>query len=466
MKQSYTYFTFLLFVVLLSACSGSNRMYKKGQELESAGLHEQAAMAYMDALRRDDDNIEALIALQNSARIVVDEKYGQFFRAIQEGDDRMAIQSYRDAESFRQLLTRYNVEIARPSGHEEDYNMAVERYLAVRYQEGRGALGAKDYARAESIFREMHDLREDYKDIENLLRLSQAQPQYNLAVEEFDKRNYREAYRLFDQLENRHGSFENSTEYKATSLRNGQFGLGLMEFQNHTDHGGVEVLLASRVTRILQAKNDPFLRLIDRTMIGQLTEEQIRAMSGQSDPTTAAEAGKLLGARAILVGELVSMSVDKDETRRTRRPGYLGREVTRTNSEGERVTSMVYDKVWYYDIERSSRVSAIFQYKMVDVETGEILLTNALNISESDQVSYSEYNGNTRHLYMGEWGNINEARPGDRVLRDSQSKRRLDNRLSSRQNLKSVEDLKNNLFNRMAESVAGEVYTTYQNIEG
>lgn len=440
-------------------------MFKQGQELEEAGMYEQAALAYMDALRRDDDNIEALIALKSTAQIVVDEKYGEFFRAVQAGDDKLAIQSYREAENFRERLAQYNVSIARPAGHEADFEQARDRYCAVRYQEGRSALGAKDFSQAEAIFREINELKPDFKDVSDLLRLSQARPLYNSAMEAFDARKYRQAYRLFDQLERQHGEFENSASLKATALRNGQFGLGLMSFENHTNYGGVEALISSRVTRILQDKNDPFLKLIDRSMISQLTDEQIRAMQGQSDPTTAAEAGKLVGARAILVGELVSMNVEEGSMQRSRRPGYIGRNVTRTNSEGERYTVMTYSKVWYFHVEQASRVNAIFQFKLVDVETGEILATNAINITENDRVEYAQYNGETRFLYMGDWTSMDRDKEGDRILNDSRNKRTLDSQLRARTELNAIEDMKETVFNKISEQVASEVYDSYMNIQ-
>lgn len=440
-------------------------MYKQGQELEDAGMYEQASRAYMDALRRDGDNIEALVALQNAARIVVDNKYADFFQAVQAGDDRTAIQAYKDAEAFRAELQQYNIDIPRPTGHEEDFQLALERYLNYKYQEGRSALGASDFNKAESIFMEISALNPTYRDVPDLLRLSQARPVYDEAVALFDARKYRQAYRLFDRIEASHGPFEQSGEYKTKALRNGQYGLGLMAFENHTNQSGVESVISSQVIKLLQDKNDPFLKLIDRSMIDRVTEEQVRAMSGQSDPTSVAEAGKLVGAKAILVGELVSMSVDEGEVKRMRRPGYLARQVTRRNREGERVTTTVYDKVWYYDIEQSSTVSIIFQFKMIDVETGEILITDAVNLSSSDEIAYSEYGGEGRNLYMGEWTNMNESRSTDRVLKDRSSKRRLDARLSARHDLKPIEELKTTLFSQISSRVAESVYQSYMNTE-
>ncbi|NVK29143.1 MAG: hypothetical protein HWE14_13910 [Flavobacteriia bacterium] len=465
MKKLYTYLPLLLLTAILVSCSGSKRMFKRGQEFEDAGLYEEAATSYMDALRRDDDNIEALIALREVGQIVVDNKYADFFSAVQNGEDKEAIRYYKEAEDFRSALRRYNIDIARPSGHEEDFQLALARYLEIQYQAGRDALGRKEYETAQGIFEEILSLKDEYKDSENLLRIATARPMYAEAMEAFDNREYRSAYRILDNLENEVGEFDQSAHYKAIALRNGQFGLGIMEFENHTDFGGVESLLSSKITRNLQAKNDPFLKLIDRTMLSRLTDEQIRAMSGQSDPVTAAETGQLLGAKAILVGELVSMSVEKSNLRRTRRPGYLGRRVTRTNSEGERYTTMIYDKVWYYDVEQSLKVSAILQFKLVSVETGEILLTDAITVSESDEIQYSTYNGETRYLYMGEWTNINSPQAGDRRLGDSRSKRQLDDRLKARQSLRSEEEMKEELYADLSQRVADQIYQTFLQIE-
>lgn len=466
MKNLYTYIGILLLVFSLSACSGSKRMYKQGQELESAGMYEDAARSYMDALRRDNDNIEALIALRSVGQIVVDDLYADFFNAVQGGENKAAIDSYLKAENFRTELRRYNVNIERPSGHEEEYRTALSAYLEIQYQNGRNEIGRKNYSEAEAIFIEIQGLQANYKDTERLLRIAQARPVYQEAMDAFDSRQYRKAYRLLDEIERTHGEFDESAHYKAVSLRNGQFGLGIMKFENHTEFPGVEALLSSRITRQLQDKDDPFLKLIDRTMMESLTAEQIRAMTGQSDMNSSAETGQLLGAKAILVGELVSMDVNKSNLRRVRRPGYIGRRITRTNAEGDRESTMVYDKVWYYDVSQELRASAILQFKIVSVETGEILLTDAITVEAADEVDYSTYNGDTRYLYMGEWRSMTEPRASDRIYRDSNSKRQIDSRLEGRRELRSESQVKEDLYDQMSSRAANEIYNTFLNIVG
>lgn len=464
-KQLYSILVLLGLTVLLTGCQ-AKKAFKHGQELEENGLYEQAAMSYIDALRRDSEYIEALIALESVGQVVVLEKYDDFFEAVESGDDQEAIRYYQEAEDFRATLRQFNIDAARPVGHEDEYKVVLDRYVEDLYQEGRNAIGNKNYAQAEQALNEILSLNEDYKDTKNLLRIAIGRPLYNAAMVEFDQRNYRAAYRAFLRLENEVGEFDESPHYKEVALRNGQFGLGIMAFENHTDYGGVEALLSSRITRILQDKNDPFLKLIDRTMLESLTEEQIRALSGQSDPATAAEAGQLVGAKAILVGEFVSLDVRRSNLRRERRPGYLGRRVNRTNAEGERESVMVYDKVWYYDVSQDIRVSGIFQYKLVSVETGEILLTDAIDINKRDQVDYSTYNGETRYLYMGEWESMSQDRTSDRVLRTSTYKRRLDERLESRQTLQSDDELRSEIYQEMAQRAADEIYRKYLSLEG
>lgn len=440
-------------------------MFKQGQELEDAGLYEQAANAYMESLQRDDENIEALIALKSTAQLVLNEKYSTFFRAVQSGDDEIAVKNYVAAENFRERLKQFNIQIERPVGYESDYIRVSEKYCNKKYQEGRAALGNKDYESAEFAFLEIRNLNPDFKDVSELLRLSQAQPKYNLAIEAYDNRSYRQAYYLFEELEQIHGTFENSSTLKATCLRNGQFGLGILSFQNHSSQSGVEALISSKITRQLQNRSDPFLKLIDRSMISEITEEQIRAMSGLSDPRSAAEAGKIVGAKAILVGDLIDVSIEQGRSQRSRQPGYTSRTVRRTNSEGKHYNETVYSKVWYYYTEQESRVSAVFQFKLIDVSTGAILTTNAVNITKEDKVQYAFYNGDTRNLYMGEWASIDEDKAGDRVLNSYSNKRQLDNLLSARKELQSIEELKEALYSGISQKVANEIYDVYLELQ-
>lgn len=465
-KNLYSILFILGLSVLLTSCNAAKKSFKHGQELEANGLYEEAALNYIEALRRDREYIEALVALQDVGQVVVLEKYDDFFDAVESGEDQEAIRYYQEAEDFRATLKSFNIDVARPVGHEDEYKVVLDRYLDDLYIDGRNAIGNKDYPAAQQALNEIISLDPEYKDTQNLLRIAVGRPLYNEAMELFDERNYRAAYRAFVRLEAQVGVFDESAHYKEVSLRNGQFGLGIMAFENHTEYGGVEALLSSRITRILQEKNDPFLKLIDRTMLESLTEEQIRALSGQSDPATAAEAGQLVGAKAILVGEFVSLDVRRSNLRRERRPGYIGRRVNRTNAEGERESVMVYDKVWYYDVSQDIRVSGIFQYKLVSVETGEILLTDAIDINKRDEVDYSTYSGETRYLYMGEWESMSQDRTSDRVLRTSSYKRRLDERLDARQTLQSDDELRSEIYNEMAQRAANDIYNKYLSLEG
>ena len=57
--------------------------------------------------------------------------------------------------------------------------------------------------------------------------------------------------------------------------------------------------------------NNPFIKLVDRTYTKSFIDEQIMGLSGQVAENTNAQAGELIGAKAIISGKLVSFSKQK-----------------------------------------------------------------------------------------------------------------------------------------------------------
>jgi hypothetical protein len=91
---------------------------------------------------------------------------------------------------------------------------------------------------------------------------------------------------------------------------------------------------------------------------------------------------------------------------------------------------------------------------VVSAETGEILASEVVEETLTDQVQYATYSGDARYLYMGSWSQFNRDQASDRILNNNNDKRNLDRMLSARQTLKPTSELQADVIDRIGNRVA------------
>ena len=109
----------LTLVLLMSACSGSKGLYKKGGQLEEAGMYQEATEYYINALARKKTNVDAKIALKRSGQKVLDEHLTSFYQAHAIDQHERAVESYLKAQQFRDRVKLVGVGLEFPPNYEE-----------------------------------------------------------------------------------------------------------------------------------------------------------------------------------------------------------------------------------------------------------------------------------------------------------------------------------------------------------
>src|SRR5690606_39149963 len=153
------------------------------------------------------------------------------------------------------------------------------------------------------------------------------------------------------------------------------------------------------MTAALTDVNDPFIRVVDRDNIQRILEEQRLGMSGVVDETTAVSAGKLMGAQAVIMGTLIAYTEVPGTTRRSTKEGYESYAVKELNKETNQYAQVTrFKPVSYTEFYTENKAVISFSFKLVSLETGQVLMSRVVDQEADDHAWYASYSRNAKAL--------------------------------------------------------------------
>ena len=456
MKSSYIKLTALLFVIVsLVACDTPKSLTVKGNKLSEKALYADACQYYMKALSQKSDFIDAKTGLKEAGQKQVNIYLDNFFKSKNFFEERQAIYHYRDASLLQSKIAAYSIQIDIPQTYTSDYKTLVDNYVEESYNKAIALLEEEKFAESEKLLKEITVLKPNFKDVEGMKNVATFEPIYRSANEFLELEKFRSAYYEFDKIPL---SYKECESRKALALEAGLLTIGMMEFQNSTRHKGGEAAIAALVTEELIKLNNPFIKIVDRQQVQTFIDEQLLGMSGQVMEGTNAQAGALIGAKALLNGKLVSYSKQEQPIQKSTKKAWVEKKVRKYNADTEKYYyESEYDKIRYNEYHGNNSVQIGFQFQLVSTESGEILLTKLININRSDEVHFAESDYNTNDIIPGSWRWENKTSPSDIIKESSSEKRALRNLFRSKKNLMSVNELANSAYEDIAKKVSDKI---------
>ena len=142
----------LIFLMTVQSCNTSKSLSKKGEKLEEAGLYNDAALFYYNALIKKSSNIDARIGLSKVGQRVLNDKIDEFTKARAMEEYRKAVYAYKDAMDYRTKVESLGIKLEAPSYLADDYEEAKDILINGLYDEGNEHLVNKDFNKANKIF--------------------------------------------------------------------------------------------------------------------------------------------------------------------------------------------------------------------------------------------------------------------------------------------------------------------------
>lgn len=437
MNRIYTVLSAILLISLVS-CNGSKGLTKKAVQLEEVGMIEEAAEKYYMALRKKRNNVEAQMGMKSTGQLVLNKLLTDFSSQKNFGKKYEAIQAYHTAKEFQKKIKDVGVNLSIADFYEMDYDGVKNSYMDDLYEEGTQFLEEEKYADAEFKFKEIIKLDPNYKDANDLQNIAFVEPLYQKGIEALDQGLYRTAYNELDKIKNRVGTYKEALDFRQEALDLGRFPIAIFPFENGTSEQGIDAKISAYALEALTNVNDPFVSIVDRENLTSILEEQHLSLSGLFNEETALNVGELTGARAILTGTVLDYTFDSYKAKTYDRDGYEKYKVKKTDSEGNVTYQTKYKEVKYREVTNSARLDLHVQYKMISLETGEILFTKIAERRSQDNVRYVIYDGDRKNFYPAKLnGGVNTS---------NSARNELHRLMDSRKKLKGKSDMASEVF--------------------
>lgn len=439
----------LAVVILLPGCGGAQSLAKRGDKMVEAGHYNEAADFYYQALTRNRNNLRARMGMIDAGQKSLNDRLDRFNRTNNMGQFRDAVNQYREAEAYHLKIRRVGVDLNIPDHYTQDYNRSKEIVLEELYDEAMVLMEEGRYEQANALLKEVKELDPNYRDAQDLSDVAFSKPLYLQGKVALENGAYRMAYDYFEQILQRTPNFKDTQSLQQEALAKGRTTVAIVPFENVSNEVNVEKRMSAYVLDELSRIPDPFLRFVDRGDMDKIIEEQQLSLSGIFNDETAIQVGELLGAQAIITGKVLEYKTFQGRPQSTRKTGYEGYQVQRRSPEtGAIYYETRYKPVSYTEYSAANSVLITFQYKLLSLETGEVMVSRIIERESKDAVNYAAYDGNAAMLYPAS-GNARNA--------SSAAKRQLDNTLRARRNLKSPTELSNALFNSISSELSREV---------
>ena len=445
----FTIFLSVLVATALFSCNGSKAFVKRAVKLEAAGLTHEAANNYYIALQKNRTNVDAQIGMKSTGQLVLNDKLNDFSKDKNFGKKKDAVYAFHAARDYHKKIKSVGVELTMADFYEQDYEDVKSDYMAELYEEGTTLLEASNFKDAERIFDEISRLDPNFKDANALKDIAYLEPLYKEGVASINGGRYRAAHDNFSKVVERKADYKDAKKRLDECVQLGRFTMAVLPFQNATNSAGLDAKIGAYLLDALTGINDPFLKIVDRDNLNTILEEQKLGLTGVIDEETAVNVGELIGAHAIFTGTVLSYDTRNGKLSNKSMPGYEQYTVKKYNAEEEKYYNETkYRKTNYQEYFCTNEANVSFQYKVISLKTGEVILSKIIDKRLEDNVHYAKYDGDVSTLYPSNGNAVNHNRASRDDLRGL---------FNARQQPISTSELSNNLFQVVSDQLQADV---------
>lgn len=374
--------------VLLVSCSTYKSQLQDAKEYEEARMYSKALSLYSELLVRKETK-EALIGKKRVVEAMIRENYDGPIRMLCMQEKLCeAEQLYSELSTF--VEKHKSLDVKEPYGLKDFIVQSKRSHCESLYKQAEADVLAFKYEDARVKLNMIRGFFEDFPNVDYLESLCVLYPNYYLATKSMDEGRLRDAYKALKRIESVDPSFKDSKQMLESCLKQGRITVAYVAVDRENVNNDVEKEMGAHVTQSLLDNKDPFLTLLDRDYTSKLLEEQKLGMSGLYDEKTIIQAGKLVGARYILLGEIIEYSADQKLNDYGFKKGYLGKTIGDT-------------KVKYRQWNKKFSLQMKYRISMVDSETGETLFNSVYPLNKVSEIDWAEYNGDYKMVYPGDW---------------------------------------------------------------
>ena len=359
------------------------------------------------------------------------------------------MEKYLAAKFYQERVQRLGVMLEVPDHYAADFEKVKGEYLVELYNEGQALMEKQEFQAAETVFSKISKLEPDYKDASSLQAVAYLEPLYRAGRADLDAGRYRKAYEEFCKVVAKDAAYKDASALRDECVTKGQYSIAVLPFTNSSQRPEMAAKVQAYAITALTEMKDPFLKIVDRENMDRILEEQRLGLSGVVDEQTAVRVGNLMGAQAVLMGTLIEYREEPGSLRRSTKEAFESYRVTKVDPEtGEKSYETKYRPVKYTEYFQENKVYVSFSYRLVSLETGEVLVSKIVERQADDHVYYADYKGNKDQLIPMKNGVVDLA---------GNSRRELRTLLTAPRTLKSMTALSNELLLTASRTMSGAI---------
>ncbi len=437
MKNVRYLFYVLLASWILVACNSQKKAIAEAQSLRATGQHQLAFDRFFAIYNAEPTSVEAYRGLKETGGYLVNMAYAQVQMLVGQERYEAALKALDDAERFYNQHTWLELQ---PPFYAQTIRQEIHQALAdTNFALAQDAVQRERWDDARMYLNTARRYDRNKEEIEYLDLMIRILPDYKRGQKAMELKLYQEAYTFFDKVSRIDADFGNVLNLMDECLMLGRITLAVVQLPQQEGARAQDRALVSSVKQALLAQNNPFIRLVSRDDLDFLLEEQRNSMMGTFDERALIEAGKLVGAEYIILGDLLKYDIKTTLTRNQAQKAFAGRNV-------------LAKKVEYFEKESTLSLEALYRYTLVRAETGEVLAAENISFYEEDVIHWAEYMGDHVSLHPGNWNFIGLPSLQDKVHFDQ--KPVLDQLLKARNRHVPVSDFENRFFDQVGSEVA------------
>lgn len=426
----------------LTACQSYKKSLAEAEQYKKAGMFDEAINRYRALYQSKPNRPEAHIRMKSTAEAELNRLYANVRMLKGQGQFEEALRTLDEAEAFSIQYQWLNLKQPFNSGGllGEIHQGIADRY----YRLAEEAVQSERWDEAREYIRKSRKYDRDRQELEYLSLMVEIVPEFKKGMKAKELGLFQEAYYYFERVSKLDADFSNVLQHMQECLDKAAFTATYVHYTPDGNNSGRDKAIITSVKQEILDLENPFIRLVARDDIDVLIEEQRNSMGGAFDEEAAVEAGKLLGAEYVIVGEILDVSMRQSNLNRTRHKGFAG-----PTTQSRKVE---------YDVNARNLTHIVsFRYHLMNAETGEVLAAENIPYSYEDEVRWINYNGDPDMLYPGDWKFRLLGSNIDKVFNNKEEKEEVDRLLRARRQNLSPAELEQRFITFIGEEIAQKI---------
>ncbi|NOZ62366.1 MAG: hypothetical protein GXO74_11880 [Calditrichaeota bacterium] len=306
-----------------------------------------------------------------------DELYANAVKKFNSGDEEAALEIFQKCQSLiphfkdsDQFVERINKNLA-----EKAYRKGAQLASAGRLQDA-----LQQFERTAELVPDFLDATQRIEDLKRRLALQY----FDKAKGLFDAGNYKAALEHAEKSLSFRPDFPQAADLSRQSRNKLTVRLAILPFTA----AKLDAKFARTATDALIAevfrKKGQFVELVDRENLQRILEEQALSQTGVIDEEKAVEVGKLSGVNTIAVGSVTLLSNKVTAPKRRTLTGYYEQKY-RDKKGVQRKRKVPFN---YTQFEKRREVAVQLSYRLINVETGEIIFSDSRTQRAKDSAEW------------------------------------------------------------------------------